>query len=211
MRFLVSGLVPSQLWRLTSRIWHSPPGLGGMPRNFGGARSRRCTSRSKIGQLTVERDFFARRMRPSLVVEERATQAAPLPADRRLALVAINERSAIRSAHLPDQAQRHIDSPFAEPPSDAIAPGRHRRAVGQRLLRRKAALARQAATVPTTGSGRVDRLLVVLAEQLERDASILESRAGAQRGLTVPVRVSRRHSGREPKRRSPERVAYPFH
>src|SRR4029077_9253480 len=32
------------------------------------------------------------------------------------------------------QAQRHIHSPFAEGPSDAIAPGRHRRAVGQRLM-----------------------------------------------------------------------------
>jgi hypothetical protein len=50
---------------------------------------------------------------------------------------------------------------------------------GQRVgrakeLRRQAALARQAASVPTSGSGRVDRLLVVLADQLERDASILE-------------------------------------
>jgi hypothetical protein len=41
-------------------------------------------------------------------------------------------------------------------------------------LRRQAALARQAASVPTSGSGRVDRLLVVLADQLERDASTLE-------------------------------------
>jgi hypothetical protein len=41
-------------------------------------------------------------------------------------------------------------------------------------LRRQAALARRAASVPTSGSGRVDRLLVVLADQLERDASILE-------------------------------------
>ena len=41
-------------------------------------------------------------------------------------------------------------------------------------LRRKAALARQAASVPTSGSGGVDRVLVVLAEKLERDASILE-------------------------------------
>jgi hypothetical protein len=41
-------------------------------------------------------------------------------------------------------------------------------------LRRRAALARQAASFPTSGSGGVDRILVVLAEQLERDASILE-------------------------------------
>jgi hypothetical protein len=37
-------------------------------------------------------------------------------------------------------------------------------------LRRQAALARHAASVPTSGSGRVDRVLVLLAEQLERDA-----------------------------------------
>ena len=41
-------------------------------------------------------------------------------------------------------------------------------------LRRRAALARQAASVPTSGSGGVDRVLVLLAEQLERDASLLE-------------------------------------
>jgi metal-dependent amidase/aminoacylase/carboxypeptidase family protein len=41
-------------------------------------------------------------------------------------------------------------------------------------LRRKAAVARRAASVPTSGSGRVNRVLVVLAEQLERDAAILE-------------------------------------
>ena len=51
---------------------------------------------------------------------------------------------------------------------DSIAPMRARE------LRRKAALARRAASVPTSGSGRVDRLLVLLAAQLERDASLLE-------------------------------------
>jgi hypothetical protein len=43
-----------------------------------------------------------------------------------------------------------------------------------RELRRKAALARRAASVPTSGSADIDRVLVLLAEQLERDASILE-------------------------------------
>jgi len=41
-------------------------------------------------------------------------------------------------------------------------------------LRRQAVFGRRAASVPTSGSGTVDRLLVVLAEQLERDASVLE-------------------------------------
>jgi hypothetical protein len=41
-------------------------------------------------------------------------------------------------------------------------------------LRRKAALARQAARIPAAGSKRVDRVLVVLAAQLERDALLLE-------------------------------------
>jgi hypothetical protein len=41
-------------------------------------------------------------------------------------------------------------------------------------LRRKAALARRAGSVPTSGSGGVDRILKLLAEQLERDASALE-------------------------------------
>jgi len=53
-------------------------------------------------------------------------------------------------------------------------PGQSQKVAGAQELRRKAALARQAASVPTSGSGRVDRVLVLLAEQLERDASILE-------------------------------------
>ena len=41
-------------------------------------------------------------------------------------------------------------------------------------LRSKAALARRAASVPTSGSWTVDRVLVVLAERLELEASVLE-------------------------------------
>jgi hypothetical protein len=52
--------------------------------------------------------------------------------------------------------------------------GQGRRVARAQELRRRAALARQAASVPTSGSGRVDRVLVVLAEQLDRDASVLE-------------------------------------
>jgi hypothetical protein len=40
-----------------------------------------------------------------------------------------------------------------------------------RELRRKAALCRRAASIPTSGSGNADRILVTLAEQLERDAA----------------------------------------
>ena len=39
-----------------------------------------------------------------------------------------------------------------------------------RELRRKAALCRRAAAVPTSGAQSVDRILVALAERLERDA-----------------------------------------
>lgn len=53
-------------------------------------------------------------------------------------------------------------------------PGQRQRVDRAKELRRQAARARQAASVPTSGSGRVDRLLVLLADQLERDASILE-------------------------------------
>jgi hypothetical protein len=53
-------------------------------------------------------------------------------------------------------------------------PGRTERAARAEDLRRQAALARQAASIPTAGSSSVDRLLVVLAEQLERDALLLE-------------------------------------
>jgi hypothetical protein len=41
-------------------------------------------------------------------------------------------------------------------------------------LRQKAALYRRAASVPTEGSHRTDRLLIELAEQLEREAAALE-------------------------------------
>ena len=47
-----------------------------------------------------------------------------------------------------------------------------------RELRKKAALARRAASVPTSGSARVDRVLVLLAERLEREASVLEQEQG---------------------------------
>jgi len=53
-------------------------------------------------------------------------------------------------------------------------PGQTRRAAKAKELRRKAALARQAASVRTSGSGDVDRLLVLLAAQLEREALALE-------------------------------------
>jgi hypothetical protein len=43
-----------------------------------------------------------------------------------------------------------------------------------RELRRKAALCRRAASVPTSGSGNADRILVALAEQLEQDAALRE-------------------------------------
>ena len=43
-----------------------------------------------------------------------------------------------------------------------------------RELRRKAALCRRAASVPTSGSGNADRILMALAEQLERDAALHE-------------------------------------
>jgi hypothetical protein len=41
-------------------------------------------------------------------------------------------------------------------------------------LRRKAALCRRAASIPTSGSGGTDRILLVLAEQLEHEAVELE-------------------------------------
>jgi hypothetical protein len=41
-------------------------------------------------------------------------------------------------------------------------------------LRSKAALARRAASVPTSGSGGVDRFLVLFAERLEFEAAVLE-------------------------------------
>src|SRR5262245_48389082 len=54
-------------------------------------------------------------------------------------------------------------------------------------LRSRAALARRAASVPTTGSWRVDRVLVAFAERLELEASVLEQETtvGAQEETTV--------------------------
>jgi hypothetical protein len=43
-----------------------------------------------------------------------------------------------------------------------------------RELRRKAALCRRSANVPTSGSGNADRILMALAEQLEHDAALRE-------------------------------------
>jgi hypothetical protein len=43
-----------------------------------------------------------------------------------------------------------------------------------RELRKKAALCRRAASIPTSGSSNADRILVALAEQLERDAALRE-------------------------------------
>jgi hypothetical protein len=43
-----------------------------------------------------------------------------------------------------------------------------------RELRRKAALCRRAATIPTSGSSNADRILMALAEQLEHDAALCE-------------------------------------
>src|SRR5215469_10387708 len=45
-------------------------------------------------------------------------------------------------------------------------------------LRRDDGIAREAASVPTSGSASVDRMLLALAERLERDASILEGIRG---------------------------------
>ena len=41
-------------------------------------------------------------------------------------------------------------------------------------LRRKAAFCRRAASISTSGSGRTDRILLELAEQLEREATRVE-------------------------------------
>ena len=41
-------------------------------------------------------------------------------------------------------------------------------------LRRKAALCRRAASVPTSGSGEASRILLALAEQFEHEAAIRE-------------------------------------
>jgi hypothetical protein len=44
-------------------------------------------------------------------------------------------------------------------------------------LRRKAALCRRAASVPTTGSTNADRILLELAEQLEHEAELREQQS----------------------------------
>ena len=55
-------------------------------------------------------------------------------------------------------------------------------------LRRTAALCRRAAAIPTSGAQSVDRILVVWAEQLERDALSREQQvlaAGSSRHLKI--------------------------
>jgi hypothetical protein len=56
-------------------------------------------------------------------------------------------------------------------------------------LRKKAALCRRAASIPTSGSGNADRILLAMAEELERDATLLEqdSKDGKSRQLTDTV------------------------
>ena len=49
-------------------------------------------------------------------------------------------------------------------------------ATGAAALRAKAALCRRAAEVPTDGGRGTDRILINLAEQLEREATELEKR-----------------------------------
>jgi hypothetical protein len=46
-------------------------------------------------------------------------------------------------------------------------------------LRQKAALCRRAASTPTSGSAHADYILVLLAEQIERDALLLEKQPQA--------------------------------
>jgi hypothetical protein len=54
-------------------------------------------------------------------------------------------------------------------------------------LRRKARLYKRLAEIPTTGGHHADRILVVLAEELEGEAEELESEAaGASRGRARP-------------------------
>jgi hypothetical protein len=50
-----------------------------------------------------------------------------------------------------------------------------------RELRRKAALCRRAAGIPTAGAGNADRILMALAEQLEHDALVRERQLQAAR------------------------------
>jgi hypothetical protein len=65
-------------------------------------------------------------------------------------------------------AGRRSDSPRAGIHTGVFMPAQVRE------LRRKAALCRRAASVPTSGSGNADRILLALAEQLERDAALRE-------------------------------------
>jgi hypothetical protein len=53
-------------------------------------------------------------------------------------------------------------------------------------LRRKAALCRRVASIPTSGSGNADRILLGLAEQLERDAALREQELRGNRPNRTP-------------------------
>jgi hypothetical protein len=58
-----------------------------------------------------------------------------------------------------------------------------------RELRRKAALCRRAANIPTSGSSNADRILMALAEQLEHDAALRERQL--QKDASDPPGMSR--------------------
>ena len=60
--------------------------------------------------------------------------------------------------------------------------------VSAKELRRKAALCRRAASVPTSGSTNADRILLDLAEQLEHKAELYEQQSQSSRSDTVPDR-----------------------
>jgi hypothetical protein len=53
-------------------------------------------------------------------------------------------------------------------------PGKSEVSVQAAQLRQKAALCRRAASIPTEGSNQTNRLLLDLAERLEREAAALE-------------------------------------
>lgn len=53
-------------------------------------------------------------------------------------------------------------------------------------LRQRAALCRRAASIPTSGSAHADHILVLLAEQLERDASLLEKQSRSDSSEPLP-------------------------
>jgi hypothetical protein len=61
-----------------------------------------------------------------------------------------------------------------------------------RELRRKAALCRRAASISTSGSGRTDRILLGLAEQLEHEAALRERQL--QDGILPPTRSDQREN-----------------